>query len=331
MTETDRESDLLRVDDLQKHFPVRKGLLRRVVGRVKAVDGVSFTLRKRQTLGLVGESGCGKTTAGRTILRLIEPTGGRVLFKGRDLASLTAEEMREQRRDMQIVFQDPYSSLNPRMTAGGIVGEALHVHGVARGEARRERVRELLGRVGLQPEDAERHPHEFSGGQRQRIGIARALALNPDLIVCDEPVSALDVSIQAQVTNLLMDLQDEFDLSYLFIAHDLSVVRYISHRVAVMYMGKIVEIAECSELFENALHPYTRALLSAVPVPDPKSRRKRIVLEGGVPSALNPPDYCRFHDRGCPRRMPVCKQKEPPLLPVGDDHCVACFAVNPPE
>ncbi len=329
--ETYNNSVLLSVRNLVKHFPVKRGLLRKTVGWVKAVDGISFDLGKRQTLGLVGESGCGKTTAGRTILRLTAPSGGQILFRGRDLATLSPRELRAERRNMQIVFQDPYSSLNPRMTTGAIVGEGLAIHRMARGRALRERVKEILGRVGLQSEHMDRYPHEFSGGQRQRIGIARALALNPDLIVCDEPVSALDVSIQAQVINLLEELQEEFGLSYLFIAHDLSVVRHISDRVAVMYMGKIVEISECNALFENPQHPYTLALLSAVPVPDPKTKRKRIVLEGGVPSAVNPPDYCRFYDRGCPRRMPICKQSTPELLNVaGTDHTVACFAVNGP-
>ena len=326
--QTNPNANLLEVHHLRKYFAVRKGLFRQVQGYVKAVDGVSFAIKKKQTLGLVGESGCGKTTAGRTILRLIEPSAGWVIFGGRDITVLSRSELRRERRHMQIIFQDPYSSLNPRMTAGAIVGEALKIHGVARGAELRERVRGLLERVGLQAEHMGRYPHEFSGGQRQRIGIARALALNPKFIVCDEPVSALDVSIQAQVINLLEDLQEEFFLSYLFIAHDLAVVRHISDRVAVMYMGKIVEIASCDELFGNPLHPYTHALLSAVPVPDPKSQRKRIVLEGGVPSALNPPDYCRFCDRGCPRRMSVCKQQEPPLRDVAPDHKVACFAVN---
>jgi oligopeptide/dipeptide ABC transporter ATP-binding protein len=318
---------ILSVRDLRKHFPVKKGLFGRTRGYIKAVDGISFDVGRKATLGLVGESGCGKTTAGRTILRLIEPTSGAVMFKARDVAGLSSEELRLQRRHMQIIFQDPYSSLNPRMTAGGIVGEALLIHGLAKGEELRDRVERLLVRVGLEAEHMERYPHEFSGGQRQRIGIARALALNPDFIVCDEPVSALDVSIQAQVINLLEDLQDEFNLSYLFIAHDLAVVKHISDRVAVMYMGKIVEIGSKDELFGNPMHPYTLALLSAVPVPDPKSKRKRIVLEGGVPSAFNPPDYCRFADRGCPRCMPECRQSEPHLHAVGTDHQVACFAV----
>jgi oligopeptide/dipeptide ABC transporter ATP-binding protein len=319
---------LLGVRDLRKHFPVKKGLFGRIRGHIKAVDGISFDIGRKATLGLVGESGCGKTTAGRAILRLIEPTSGEVIFKGRDVTDLTSEELRLQRRHMQIIFQDPYSSLNPRMTAGGIVGEALTIHGLARGQEQRDRVRQLLERVGLAAEHMDRYPHEFSGGQRQRIGIARALALNPDFIVCDEPVSALDVSIQAQVINLLEDLQAEFNLSYLFIAHDLAVVKHISDRVAVMYMGKIVEIGSKEELFSNPMHPYTLALLSAVPVPDPKLQRKRIVLAGGVPSAFNPPDYCRFADRGCPRCMPQCRQSEPHLHPVGTDHHVACFAVE---
>jgi len=320
--------NLVVVRDLVKHFPVRAGLLRRVIGYVKAVDGVSFDIPRRQTLGLVGESGCGKTTAGRTLLRLLEPTSGTVRFDGRDVTAMGRKELRRARADMQIIFQDPYSSLNPRMTAGAIIGEGLAIHRAARGAALRERVNELLERVGMSAEHASRYPHEFSGGQRQRIGIARAIALNPKFIVCDEPVSALDVSIQAQIINLLKDLQSEYDLSYLFIAHDLAVVRHISDRVAVMYMGKIVEIGSRDELFDNPRHPYTRALLSAVPVPDPKTRRRRIILEGGVPSAFNPPDYCRFYERGCPLRMPRCRQSCPELKSVGEDHQAACFAIE---
>ena len=322
---------LLDVRNLVKRFPVRKGLMRRVVSQVHAVDDVSFTLGRGRTLGLVGESGCGKTTTGRAILRLLEPTSGRVLFDGQDVFGLSGSDMRGLRTRMQIIFQDPYSSLNPRMTVENIVGEALTVHTLVRGAERRTRVAQLLDRVGLAPEHLSRYPHEFSGGQRQRIGIARAIALNPDFVVCDEPVSALDVSIQAQIINLLEDLQAELNLSYLFIAHDLSVVRHISDEVAVMYVGKIAERAETEELFTNPLHPYTEALLSAVPVPDPKSKRKRIILEGDVPSPMDPPSYCRFYDRGCRRRMPVCRQQEPPLVDTGGGHMCACFAVTPPE
>jgi peptide/nickel transport system ATP-binding protein len=327
-TNNSTNGSLLAVRNLVKHFPVKKGLFKKTVGHVKAVDDISFDIAPKQTLGLVGESGCGKTTAGRSLLRLIEPTSANIQFDGHDVMGLSGDAMRAVRADMQIIFQDPYSSLNPRMTAGAIIGEGLTIHKMARGIERTRRVHELLTRVGLTPEHAGRYPHEFSGGQRQRIGIARALALNPKFIVCDEPVSALDVSIQAQIINLLMDLQEEFGLSYLFIAHDLAVVRHISDRVAVMYMGKIVEIGERDSLFGNPLHPYTHALLSAVPVADPKSKRERIILEGGVPSALNPPDYCRFYNRGCPRRMDICKQQCPTLKSVGGDHSVACFAVE---
>ena len=322
---------LLDVRNLKKYFPVRKGLFHRVAARVHAVDDVSFTIGRGETLGLVGESGCGKTTAGRVILRLYEPTSGEVVFDGLDVFSLGRAEMRALRLRMQVIFQDPFGSLNPRMTVESIVGEPLTIHRIARGRERRERVAELLERAGLAADALNRYPHEFSGGQRQRVGIARALALEPDFIVCDEPVSALDVSIQAQIINLLEELQGELGLSYLFIAHDLSVVRHISHRVAVMYVGKIVEMAETEELFENPLHPYTEALLSAVPVPDPKSRRKRILLEGDVPSPIDPPSYCRFYDRGCSRRMTVCREQTPSLLDTGGGHTCACFAVNPPE
>ncbi len=323
-----KNGPLLQVRELRKLFPVRKGVFRRVAAWVHAVDGVSFDLSRGETLGLVGESGCGKTTVGRTLLRLYEPTSGQVMFDGQDVMRLGRSELRALRRRMQIIFQDPYSSLNPRMTVESIVGEALTIHGVARGRARRERVAGLLEKVGLSAEHMSRYPHEFSGGQRQRVGIARAIALNPDFIVCDEAVSALDVSIQAQIINLLEDLQGELGLSYLFIAHDLSVVRHISRRVAVMYVGKIVELAGCEELFANPLHPYTLALMSAVPRPDPRTKRHRLLLEGDVPSPINPPSYCRFYDRGCPRRMDVCREQEPPLEDKGGGHWCACWAVK---
>lgn len=320
--------NLLEVRDLVKHFPITKGIIfSRQVGAVKAVDGVSFDIREGETLGLVGESGCGKSTTGRLILRLIEPTSGTVKFEGRDVLSLGKEQMRELRRNMQIIFQDPYASLNPRMTVGDIIGEPLMIHGIAKGPERDKRVRELLEIVGLASYHAKRYPHEFSGGQRQRIGIARALAVNPKLIVCDEPVSALDVSIQAQVINLMQDLQEEFGLTYLFIAHDLSVVKHISDRVAVMYLGKIVELADKNELYDNPQHPYTKALLSAIPIPDPTVKRQRILLEGDVPSPINPPSGCSFHTR-CPWAMDICKQKIPEFKNYGEDHFVACHLVE---
>ena len=315
--------ELLRVEHLKKFFPIRKGIFSRVVGHVKAVDNVSFEVGKGETLGLVGESGCGKTTAGRALLRLIEPTAGTVTFEGTDITALGGGDMRRMRREMQIIFQDPYSSLNPRMTVLDIVGEALAVHGIAKGTAREQRVMELLERVGLSSRYVNRYPHEFSGGQRQRIGVARALALNPKFIVCDEAVSALDVSIQAQVINLLMDLREEFGLAYLFIAHDLSVVRHISDRVAVMYLGEIVETCGADELFDSPLHPYTQALLSAVPVPDPTRERKRIVLEGDVPTPINPPSGCHFHPR-CPVAEELCSQEAPGLTEAGDGHTFRC-------
>ena len=315
--------ELLRVENLKKFFPIRKGIFSRVVGHVKAVDNVTFDVGKGETLGLVGESGCGKTTVGRSLLRLIEPTAGNVYFGGTDLVALPPREMRAMRKRMQIIFQDPYSSLNPRMTVLDIVGEALAIHGIARGREREDQVKSLLERVGLSARYVNRYPHEFSGGQRQRIGIARALALNPDFIVCDEAVSALDVSVQAQVINLLMDLREEFGLAYLFIAHDLSVVRHISHRVAVMYLGEIVETSEVNELFDEPLHPYTRALLSAVPVPDPTHERKRIVLEGDVPTPINPPSGCHFHPR-CPVAEAVCSAEAPGLTDAGNGHTFRC-------
>jgi peptide/nickel transport system ATP-binding protein/oligopeptide transport system ATP-binding protein len=315
---------LLEVANLKKHFPIRKGILSRIVGQVFAVDGISFHIDRGETLGLVGESGCGKSTAGKTILKLIEPTSGSIRVEGTDITALGKAEMRPYRRQMQIIFQDPYSSLNPRMSAGGIVGEPLTIHGIARGKEKEERVIALFERVGLRPEHMAKYPHEFSGGQRQRIGIARALALNPHLIIGDEPVSALDVSIQAQVINLLIDLQEEYKLSYLFIAHDLAVVEHISHRIAVMYLGRIVEMTDKTTLFKRALHPYTEALLSAVPIPDPKIKRgKRIILKGDVPSPINPPSGCHFHTR-CPYAMKRCLEEVPPLREIDKGHWVAC-------
>jgi oligopeptide transport system ATP-binding protein len=329
-----RDADvILEVQDLVKHFEVGGGgVLGRAPAVVKAVDGVSFSIRRGETLGLVGESGCGKTTTGRCILQLERPTGGRVIFEGRDLATLSARELRGARRRMQVIFQDPYSSLNPRMTVGQIIAEPLAVHGIVPDRARREaRVKELLGHAGLLPAMARRYPHELSGGQRQRVGIARALAMEPSLIVCDEPVSALDVSIQAQIINLLEDLQTGFGLTYLFVAHDLSVVRHISDRVAVMYLGKVVELTDRKSLYESPEHPYTKALLSAVPIPDPAVElgRERMVLGGEVPSPLNPPAGCVFHPR-CPIAVEDCRREVPALREIRPEHQVACIRVGGP-
>ncbi|MGH7362204.1 MAG: ABC transporter ATP-binding protein [Candidatus Methylomirabilales bacterium] len=317
------DAPLLTVTDLKKYFRVRRGVLWGEAGLVRAVDGVSFTLRKGETLGLVGESGCGKSTTGRCILRLLEPTAGRVVFDGLSVFDAGREEMRRLRRQMQIIFQDPYSSLNPRMSVEQIVGEGMVIHRLARGAERRDRIADLLRKVGLSPDHMKRYPHEFSGGQRQRIGIARALAVSPSLIIADEPISALDVSIQAQVLNLLQDLQEEFGLTYLFIAHDLRVVEHISDRVAVMYLGQIVELADSRELYRNPLHPYTQALMSAIPVPDPTVKRERIILKGDPPSPLRPPSGCRFHTR-CPKRFEPCDRQEPVFREVQRGHWVSC-------
>jgi oligopeptide transport system ATP-binding protein len=316
---------LLRVSGLVKNFPVKGGVLRRIVDQVHAVDRASFEIGSGETLGLVGESGCGKSTTGRCILRLIEPTAGEIWFEGRNVVEFDAGELAALRRDMQIIFQDPYASLNPRMTVGAIIGEALTIHGLAKDRrAYQQRVVELLETVGLNADHMRRYPHEFSGGQRQRIGIARALAVSPKLIVCDEPVSALDVSIQAQVINLLEDLQEQLGLTYLFIAHDLSVVEHISTRIAVMYLGRIVEIAPARALYDTPLHPYTEALLSAVPIPDPSTRRQRIRLEGDVPNPIRPPPGCHFHTR-CPiRQLPLCSTETPQLRETRPGHWVAC-------
>jgi len=314
---------LLEVRDLVKHFPIRRGLLSRVVGQVHALDGIRLRVFKGQTLGLVGESGCGKTTAGKTILKLIEPTGGTIRYEGTDITHYSRQQMKSLRRRMQIIFQDPFSSLNPRHTVGAIIAAPLEIHGLVPASEKEDRIADLLRKVGLSATAMRRYPHEFSGGQRQRIGIARALAVNPRLIIGDEPVSALDVSIQAQILNLMEDLQDEFNLTYLIIAHDLSVIRHISDVIAVMYLGKNVETAASADLYKKPLHPYTEGLLSAVPVPDPERSRRRMILKGDVPSPIRPPSGCRFHPR-CPKRMDVCDQEEPPFKETATGHFVAC-------
>ncbi len=318
---------LLSAQNIVKHFPIHGGLLSRQVAAVKAVQNISFELKKGETLGLVGESGCGKSTLGRCLIKLIEPSSGKIFFKGQDITNASGEKLRELRKHMQIIFQDPYASLNPRMTIGSILEEPLIIHNLYKTEAERlARVRELIDLVGLRPEHLSRYPHEFSGGQRQRVGIARALAVNPELIICDEPVSALDVSIQAQVINLLMELQQKLGLTYVFIAHDLKVVEHVSTKVAVMYLGEIVEYANAEELYTNPKHPYTKALLSAIPVPDPKPREQRIILTGDVPSPISPPSGCYFHPR-CPIATDECKSNKPELKNVGENHFASCLKI----
>ncbi|MPZ77789.1 MAG: dipeptide ABC transporter ATP-binding protein [Deltaproteobacteria bacterium] len=319
---------LLEIHNLKKHFPVGEALFSRNKAVVKAVDGVDLSVEEGETLGLVGESGCGKSTLGRAILRLIEPTDGEVFFQGKNLLTMSQRELRDMRRQMQIIFQDPYASLNPRMRVGDIVGEGIEIHKLAKGRAKRDRVMELLHQVGLREEHYDRYPHEFSGGQRQRIGIARALGVSPSFIVCDEPVSSLDVSIQAQIINLLQELQEKMHLTYLFISHDLRVVEHISHRVAIMYLGKVVEIAKSDTIYRDARHPYTRALLSSVPVPDMNRKKQRVLLEGDVPSPVNPPSGCSFHPR-CSYRAAICDQTEPPLDFNSESHGVACHVFGP--
>ena len=318
---------LLRAENIVKRFPIHGGLLSREVAAVKAVQDISFDIKKGETLGLVGESGCGKSTLGRCLIRLIEPTSGKIYFKNKDITNVGGNELRELRKKMQIIFQDPYASLNPRMTIGAILEEPLIIHNLFdSAKDRADRIKELVNLVGLRPEHLSRYPHEFSGGQRQRVGIARALAVNPELIICDEPVSALDVSIQAQVINLLMELQQKLGLTYVFIAHDLKVVEHVSHRVAVMYLGKIVEMASSDELYKNPQHPYTKALLSAIPIPDPKPRAERIILTGDVPSPMNPPPGCHFNPR-CPQAGEECRQQVPQLKTTADNHFVSCLKV----
>lgn len=328
MSAANEKEILISVKDMKKHFPIMRGIFRRQVGAVLAVDGVTFNIYRGETLGLVGESGCGKSTTGRAVLQLLKPTAGEVTFKGTELTELSTAQLRKERRHMQMIFQDPYASLNPRMTVGNIIAEPLEIHNMGNAKERRAKVQDLLRLVGLNPFFVNRYPHEFSGGQRQRIGVARALATNPDFIVADEPISALDVSIQAQVVNLMDDLRAELDLTYLFIAHDLSMVRYISDRVAVMYLGKFVELSDKDKLYDHPLHPYTQALLSAIPSPDPKTEatRQRIVLEGDVPSPSNPPTGCRFHPR-CAYATDICKEKDPEFIDMGTPsvpHWVAC-------
>jgi oligopeptide transport system ATP-binding protein len=322
-----REENILEINNLVKHFPISEGFFGKSQ-TVQAVNGISFKIKRGETLGLVGESGCGKSTAGRSIIRLYEPTDGKIIFEGKDVTRASGHGLMEMRRNMQMIFQDPYASLNPRMTVGDIIGEALDIHKLATGQKRTNRIFELLEVVGLNPEHANRFPHEFSGGQRQRIGIARALSVNPSLIICDEPISALDVSIQAQVVNMLEDLQQKFGLTYLFIAHDLSMVKHISHRIAVMYLGKIVELANSFDLHDNPQHPYTKALLSAIPIPDPKveETRQRVVLQGNVPSPINPPSGCYFRTR-CPQARPECAQVTPELKETTPGHYASCLFV----
>ncbi|WP_407308706.1 ABC transporter ATP-binding protein [Desulfosporosinus sp. SB140] len=320
-----KDEVILEVSDLVKHFPIQQGLFSRNSSKVHAVNGISFKLKRGETLGLVGESGCGKSTVGRTITRLYEPTSGKAILGGKNLFELNSQDMLIMRRRIQMIFQDPYASLNPRMTVGDIIGEPLDIHHLAQGQKRTDRIYGLLETVGLNSEHANRFPHEFSGGQRQRIGIARALAVDPEIIICDEPISALDVSIQAQIVNMLEDLQDRLGLTYLFIAHDLSMVKHISHRIAVMYLGKIVELTESFKLYESPLHPYTQALLSAIPIPDPEVERtrQRIVLQGGVPSPIDPPSGCYFRTR-CPKAMDICASQTPEMVDMGNEHFVAC-------
>ncbi len=330
---TPSQTPLVRVRDLVKHFPIRGGIMQRTIGMVQAVDGVSFEVRRGETLGLVGESGCGKTTVGRLVLRLIEPTSGSIEFDGTELTTLKGSALKPYRRRMQIIFQDPYASLDPRTPIGDSIGEGLRIHGLGSDAERREKVAKMMDLVGLQSYHARRYPHEFSGGQRQRIGIARALVLEPDLVVCDEPVSALDVSIQAQVLNLLKQLQRELGLTYVFVAHNMGVVEHISDRVAVMYLGRIAELADRRELFRKQEHPYTQALMSAIPIPDPTLRRRRVILMGDVPSPVNPPTGCRFHPR-CPLRQQmgdpaICAQSVPPLIELGGEHLCACHFRGP--